>query len=392
MATSPRFNFIGNVQVGKEILLAAIKENYDAVLFAFGASKDRRLDIPGEDLSGVHSARAFVGWYNGLPEYEDLAPDLSSGDTAVVIGNGNVALDVARILLSGVDRLRTTDISENALETLSKSNVKTVHVVGRRGPLQASFTIKELRELITLPNVQFHFKHSNFLPDPTSKLPRAQKRISDLLRKHANSDGTASRAFYLDFMKSPVSFSPAAEDQGKLGAVHLASTAFAENQDVFSHAATVRPDPETPGSSIPVSLAFRSIGYKSEPLTGMDRLGFVFDNRAGIIPNDCGRVLSPQGTPVPGMYCTGWVKSGPTGVIATTMEDAFAAAETIVEDCKGEGQGKKGWEALKETVGHRTVAWQDWLKIDKAEKARGRLVGKEREKFRSVEEMLSVLD
>jgi len=139
VAESPRFNFIGNVALGKDVPLKALKPHYDAILFAYGASEDRRLGVPGEDLNGVYSARAFVGWYNGLPEYEGLSPDLQAGDTAMVIGNGNVALDIARVLLSDVDTLRKTDISEQAVEALLKSRIKHVNVVGRRGPMQVSF-------------------------------------------------------------------------------------------------------------------------------------------------------------------------------------------------------------------------------------------------------------
>lgn len=136
VAASPRFNFIGNVTIGKDVSLRSMKPHYDALLFAYGASQDKTLGIPGEHLKGIYSARAFVGWYNGLPEYDDLDPDLSSGDNAVVIGNGNVALDIARILLSNVDALRETDISEKALESLSRSRIRNVHVCGRRGPMQ----------------------------------------------------------------------------------------------------------------------------------------------------------------------------------------------------------------------------------------------------------------
>jgi len=143
VAESPRFNFIGNVALGKDVPLKALRPHYDAILFAYGASEDRRLDIPGEDLQGIYSARAFVGWYNGLPEYGGLSPDLQAGDTAVVIGNGNVALDIARVLLSDVDTLRKTDISEKAVDALLKSKIKHVNVVGRRGPMQVSFNTSQ---------------------------------------------------------------------------------------------------------------------------------------------------------------------------------------------------------------------------------------------------------
>ena len=379
------------------------------MLFAYGASKDRSLGIPGEDsLKGIYSARAFVGWYNGLPEYEDLDPKLDLGEEAVVIGQGNVALDVARILLSDVDKLKTTDIADKALTTLSKSRVKRVRVVGRRGPMQASFTIKEIRELMTLPSVGFEGIDPSLLPSDPTKLPRAQKRLVQLLSKGSSTPlSSAMKSWSLDFFLSPLSF-----NNTRSSDEHLSSLGFAQNvlqeQNPLDPAARVS---ATDGRvSMPASLAFRSIGYKSESIPGIKDLGVTFDDRKGILPNDpWGRIitLSPNlgnaaAVHIPGMYCAGWVKRGPTGVIASTMDDAFTSAEVIARDWEdktlfldgkvpGSGQMKGGWDALKEEVrtkGLREVSWNEWRSIDKAERTRGKQKGKEREKFGSIREML----
>lgn len=171
--------------MGKDIHLSVLRKHYDAILFAYGASKDRELGIPGESLDGIYSARAFVGWYNGLPEYAHLAPKLDTGRNAVIIGQGNVALDVARILLSPLDYLWRTDITEQALEVLKTSTIERVQIIGRRGPLQASFTIKEIRELMQLPGVGVQPILCHLLPKPEIKLPRAQSRMVQLLSKYS---------------------------------------------------------------------------------------------------------------------------------------------------------------------------------------------------------------
>ena len=377
--------------------LTSLKNHYNAVLFSYGASKDRRLGIPGENVSGVYSARDFVGWYNGLPEHADLAPDLKSSDEAVIIGQGNVALDVARILLTGIDHLKKTDIADQALAILVNSKVKKVSVVGRRGPMQAAFTIREVRELLTLNDVMFDRIDPVLFPAvPTKTLPRTQRRMVELLSKGSTvRDG--SKSWSLDFLLSPTQF----ESQSNT----LSSVSFVKNKysgsDPFNPSATVLPTLET--LSLPTGLAFRSIGYKSETLPGMESLGIHFDEDRGLIPNDgFGRIIkhSPghaDSIQLPGLYCSGWVKRGPAGVIANTMEDAFATATAIIEDWRSGKpflSGRDGWNGMKsspEAKALRSVGWSDWLKIDSVEKERGRMMGKPREKFITVPEMLSVL-
>ncbi len=362
---------------------------------------DRKLGIPGEDqLKGIYSARDFVGWYNGLPAFSNLAPQLDLSDTAVVIGQGNVALDVARILLKDVDSLRTTDMTDQALATLAKSKVKRVRVVGRRGPMQVSFTIKEVRELMKLPSVAFEPIDQNLIPPDIPSLPRTAKRLTKLLMEGSMCDmAHAEKSWALDFLLSPIQFLSA--DGTILSQIEFARTKLV-GSDPFESTASVEISADH--HSIPTSLAFRSIGYQSEALPGMSGLGIHFDTKRGIITNDYyGRLLSPThevhvGRPLPGMYCAGWVKRGPAGVIANTMEDSFATAEAIIADWNDKAPflgGGNGWETLEGEIavkGARTVSWEDWLRIDAAEKARGKAVGKERVKFTHPHEMLNILD
>ncbi|ODH38245.1 hypothetical protein ACO22_02466 [Paracoccidioides brasiliensis] len=432
VATSPRFKFIGNIDLGVDIPLRTLKPHYDAILFAYGASKDKVLGIPGEkSIRGIYSARAFVGWYNGLPEYRDLAPALTLGEDAVIIGQGNVAMDVARVLLTDIDVLRKTDMVEYALENLARSKIKRVRVVGRRGPMQAAFTIKEVREILQLPSVSFEpIPKYLFPPESTIKsLPRVQKRITQLLAKGSTTDPQeASKSWSLDFLLSPHSFhsSPSNPDI-------LSYMKFSRNQldpaDPFSPTAKVTPILQDDGHvahvDIAASTCFRSIGYQSLPLPGFEDLNIQFNYSRGIIPNDGqGRVITSSSpsengttqlstesepTQVPGIYCAGWVKRGPTGVIASTMTDAFATADAIAADWASHIAGSHGhaflnsseggstgvgWEGVRpeaKQLGLHPTSWEDWEKIDRAEVERGKAAGKVREKFGRVEDMLEVL-
>ncbi|KAH8804773.1 NADPH-adrenodoxin reductase Arh1 [Xylogone sp. PMI_703] len=410
VAASPSFRFIGNVEIGGDygsLPLKSLIPHYDAILFSYGASKDRTLDIPGEDLKGVFSARAFVGWYNGLPEYADLEPDLTQSEEAVVIGQGNVALDVARILLKDPESLRSSDITETAIQALKRSKVKRVRVVGRRGPLQAAFTIKEVRELMKLPSVGFYPVDKSLIPADITKLPRAQRRIMEVLTKGSTTlPSSTERSWSLDFCLSPIAFNLDVNSPDRLGSIKFEKTTLVP--DPFDLSAKASKTGEL--TEFKSSLAFRSIGYKSEALQGFSDLGIPFNSSLGVIPNDgMGRVMHERARSddssnhVPGLYCAGWVKRGPTGVIASTMQDAFSTADAIVEDWNSHAlflNGQLGTSGLDSNEilaearkrGCRPVSWNDWQKIDRAEKERGKRSGKEREKFRTIPEMLSVID
>ncbi|KAL1992802.1 hypothetical protein VTN49DRAFT_3558 [Thermomyces lanuginosus] len=432
VANSPRFNFIGNVAVGSQLPLTALKPHYDAILFSYGAAEDRELGIPGEHgMRNVLSARAFVGWYNGLPEYRDLPVDLEAGDTAVIVGQGNVALDVARILLMDVDALRQTDIAEYALEALAKSRIKRVRVVGRRGPMQAAFTIKEIRELLQLPSVSFDPIPKDLFPpeDVIASLPRPDKRLVQLLAKGSTTKPSeATKSWSLDFLLSPHSLHASPQQPDKLSHAIFRrneldpSRPFARDASVHEH---LLPNGQPDEVTVQCGNFFRSIGYKSLALPGFEDLGIKFDSRRGIIPHDgFGRITSSEfpaeecTTPLddsvishlPGLYCAGWVKRGPTGVIASTMMDAFATADSIAADWESQksstgdrqipflnsstgGSTGLGWDGVREEAlrrGLRPTSWQDWERIDAAEREIGKQKGKLREKFGRVEEMLEV--
>ncbi|KAK4238634.1 hypothetical protein C8A03DRAFT_14920 [Achaetomium macrosporum] len=420
VASSPNFTFIGNVSVGTKtdhpdggtIPLASILRHYNAVVFSYGAAKDRHLGIPGETLQGVYSAREFVGWYNGLPEHADLAPDLTQGEEAVIIGQGNVALDIARMLLEDVDVLRKSDIAEHAIEMLSRSKIKSVHIVGRRGPMQAAFTIKEIRELMRLPSVAFHPIDASLIPDDVKSLPRAPRRLMDILLKGSPtpiSSPSAKKSWSLDFLLAPTEFLPSATNRSRLASTQFERTSLSSAFDPKAYAL-----PTGATVQLPSSVAFRSIGYQSEPLPEFASLGVPFNERWGVISNDGrGRVQHEERTrgaamemgTFPGLYCAGWVKRGPTGVIASTMEDAFATADAIAEDWgraevkflneEGGEEEVGGWEEVRRETGvdkARVVDWEGWRRIDAAERERGRKVGKEREKFTRTADMLAVLE
>ncbi|KAK6719081.1 hypothetical protein SNK05_002216 [Fusarium graminearum] len=418
IASQPNFSFVGNVSIGLPghssehctIELQNLMRHYDAVLFAYGASEDKKLGIPGEStLSNIHSAREVVGWYNGLPGCSGLNIDLTQAEEAVVIGQGNVALDVARMLLEDVDVLRKTDITEKALEALSRSRIKRVHVVGRRGPMQASFTIKEVRELMNLKEVAFLPLNRSLIPENIKTLPRASKRLMEVLVKGSPAPhDVVSKTWSLHSCLSPKHFLGNQNDPSKVASTEFDITELASPFDPKS---AVKATGKT--ALLPSDVVFRSVGYKSIALPGFSEIGIQFDDRRGIVDNDgLGRVTrmvsdahagGAHNEKVPGVYCAGWVKNGPTGVIASTMQDAFTTGDAIVHDWLSGGQflntsgngNVTGWEGLRQDAGPttcRAVEWDDWRKIDRAERERGQKIGKEREKFTRTEDMLAVLD
>lgn len=388
-----------------------MRPHYDAILLAYGASKDRELGLPGERGDrAIYSARAFVGWYNGLPEYRDLDPDLTTGEDAVIIGQGNVALDVARVLLTDVDALRKTDMTDYALSTLSSSRIKNVRIVGRRGPIQAAFTIKEIRELMQLPVLNKTSPSS--IPEDVSSLPRATKRLLQLLQRGQISkipeDVQQPKSWSLDFLLSPHSLHYDTKDPNRLTHVRFTHNKLKDPLSPESGLETQPECKEPEFVDLKCNTLFRSIGYKSETIPGLKDLGVEFDNKKGIIPNDAsGRVLGKDGSGkevrLPGLYAAGWVKRGPTGVIASTMTDAFVTAEAMIADWNEPGRPlddvastKAGWEGVQSEAQNagihlKPVTWIDWLKIDRAERERGTALGKPREKFGRVQEMLQAI-
>ncbi|XP_025902636.1 NADPH:adrenodoxin oxidoreductase, mitochondrial [Nothoprocta perdicaria] len=388
-ARSERCSYYGNVAVGKDVTVGELQQAYHAVVLSYGAEDNRVLGIPGENLAGVHSARAFVGWYNGLPENQHLKPDLSC-ETALVLGHGNVALDVARILLSPLDLLRRTDITASSLAALACSKVKRVWLVGRRGPLQVAFTIKELREMINLPGARPVLDPADFtgLGNAVKDAPRPRKRLTELMIKTAlekpaeKTEAAAAREWGLRFQRSPQEVLPTADGTRARG-VRMALTRLEGSGD------SAKAVPTGEVEELECGLVLSSIGYRSLPLEP----ALPFDPQHGVIPNSSGRVLG-----APGLYCSGWVKRGPTGVIITTMNDSFDTAQSVLEDLQAgvldvsaprEGFGAVG--SILRSRGVRPVSFSDWEKIDAVEVARGKAAGKPREKIVDPEEMLQVI-
>ncbi|KAG0081685.1 NADPH-adrenodoxin reductase [Linnemannia elongata] len=403
VAENPNFTFIGNTSVGTYVTPASkkadleisdLRPHYDAILLAYGAHEDRLLGVPNEQsLKGVMAARSFVGFYNGLPEEQDLEVDLSKAETAVVIGQGNVALDVARILLTPLEELKKTDLTERMIKILEKSRVKHVHVVGRRGPLEVAFTAKELREMLQLPDTTFHMDQgllASEMERAGKTLDRPRKRLMGLLEKGIKeSKPDQPKSWSLQFLRSPLGFSGDSDNQ--LKAIELGINRL--EGESSNRKAVATGEKET----LACDLAFRSIGYKSVGIQGIP-----FDERKGVVPNLDGKVVDAEQNIVPGFYASGWLKRGPIGVIATTMADAYQTADTMISDftsgkamLNNDTSSKEGGKPLLELLkskGHKTVSYKDWKKIEQKECELGAKVGKPREKFLTVEEMLKVLD
>ncbi|XP_017472894.1 PREDICTED: NADPH:adrenodoxin oxidoreductase, mitochondrial isoform X2 [Rhagoletis zephyria] len=373
-AEHKNFNFWGNVALGKDVSLQNLRERYHAVLLTYGADQDRQLNIPNEDQPNVLSARKFVEWYNGLPGAQHLNPILG-GQTVTILGQGNVAVDVARMLLSPLDVLRV-DTTEYALETLSRSKVEQVYLVGRRGPLQAAFTIKELREMLKLPNVQTLWRPDDFtdVPAQIPNLQRPRKRLTELMLKSLSeqSASTSNKKQFLPiFLRAPKFI--------KDNKIELTVTKLQNDIAV----------PTNRSEHLQADLLLRSIGYKSTCVDG----GICFDKRSGCVYNEYGRVLKDAASKTvdKGLYVAGWLGTGPTGVILTTMNGAFSVAKTICDDIlSNEVDTSKAKLGLEAKQFKRLVTWSHWERIDQAEMQAGQKLCKPREKFVDVEEMLKV--
>ncbi|XP_029312998.1 NADPH:adrenodoxin oxidoreductase, mitochondrial isoform X1 [Cottoperca gobio] len=388
-AKHSRCSFFGNVNVGKDVSVAELQEAYHAVVLSYGAEGNRSMGVPGEDLAGVYAAKDFVGWYNGLPSCRELSPDLSC-ETAVILGQGNVALDVARVLLSPIDFLKNTDISQPALEALAGSQVRRVLVVGRRGPTQVACTIKEFREMVKLPNTRPEMMAADFegVTEAVKDLPRPRKRLTELMLKTAletpgekeqERRDEASHIWGFRFFRSPVEILADPENSRTAG-IRLAVNRLEGSGEGARAVLTGEVEDVTCG------LVISSIGYKSLPIDP----SVPFDSRKAIVPNNMGRIQQAAG-----LYCSGWLKTGPTGVIATTMNNSFDTARSVVEDmdsgtldASSAKPGSQSISALLEKRGVMPVTFSDWEKIDSVETRRGEASGKPREKLLTVEEML----
>ena len=390
IAAHPEFRFYGNVEMGRDLTHADLSAYYHAIIYAVGARTDRRMGIPREHLPGSHSATEFVGWYNAHPDFRSLGFDLSAGSAAVV-GNGNVAMDLARILASPREVLAQTDIAAHALRALGENGIGEIHVLGRRGPAQAAFTNKELKELGELPGVDVVVDPADVELDPLSRAEvertpnRTRDRNLDLLRAFSERPLTgAPRRIVLHFLVSPVEI---------IGTERVDGLAVVHNELYESEDGSIRPCPTDRVTTLPLGLVFRAIGYQGVPLPGIP-----FDAMRGVIPNDRGRIIDPvAGRPVEGEYVVGWIKRGPQGIIGTNKPDSQETVDMLLADLAAGNLHKlevPPRAVLERLLGERRrdfVSYEDWQLIDLLEQERGRASGAPRVKFSKIEEMLHAL-
>ncbi len=369
-ALDPAVRYFGNVEVGRDVSMDELRTLYDAVVIAVGSPVDRKLGIPGEDKAGVYGAAAFVGWYNGHPDFRDLNPDLNTTG-AVIVGNGNVAIDCARVLAKTAEEMATTDLTEYASAAIQASPLRDIYMCGRRGPVEAKFTNVELREMGELANCA-PVVDPEQIPDSVSgDMPDRDRRLRErnLETLHGFSDvSTAgkSKSMHFMFFTNPVEILGG----DRVEAVRVERTAVEDGRAVGTGEFF----------EIPCGLVIAAIGYYGEPFPGIP-----FDEKAGVAIHKDGRIGD-------GVYAVGWIKRGPTGVIGTNKHDGDLAAEQIIADLSDGGkEGRDGLQRLLEERNIRWISYEDWKKIDATEIANA-TPDAPRRKFCTVEEMLAVVD
>ncbi len=399
-AANPRFRYFGNVTFGEHVSREDLLAHYHAIVYATGSPSDRPLGIAGEELPGSHAATEFVGWYNGHPDHTELEFDLLSAERAVVVGNGNVALDVARMLVLAPEELEPTDTADHALEVLAASRVREIVILGRRGPAQAAFTNPELLELGELADADVIVEEAELeqalaVADPEAEEDITCRRNVEILRDYAARPAKGHRKrIVLRFLLSPGAF--LADEHGRLGAIELV-----RNELVWAPSGGLRASATDERETLPAGLAFRAIGYRGIPLPGVP-----FDERSATIPNDGGRVLDGDTrAAVPGEYVVGWIKRGPSGVIGTNKKDAQETVDAILADLAPSSNGTASAagnadthvpenpdaaavEALLRSRQPERVTYSGWEAIDRRERALGEPAGRPRVKLTSIEELL----
>lgn len=402
LARREELHFFGNVLIGRDLALDELRRCYDQIVIAAGNESHRRMEIPGEDLAGVYSATTFVGWYNGHPDYRGREFPLATAKRVAVVGNGNVAMDVTRVLAKRAERLAATDIAGYALEALASSAVDEIEVLGRRGPAEAAFTAKEVKEIGSLEDADLVVAASDAELDPESTrwlaekgTPGARRNVEYLQEKSREQPRGLPRRIHFRFLISPVEF---LGENGVLQAIRLE-----RNELYLDDHGTPRPRGTGETWIEPFQIAFTAVGYRGLPIEGCP-----FDARAGIVPNVGGRTTGADGRPLPGLYAVGWAKRGPTGLIGDNVADAEETARHMLEDLArgaaadqaqeqpsapsaANGGGRAAIERLLRERGVRWVSFEDWTKLDALEVAAGKQRGKIREKFSSIEEMLAAL-
>ncbi len=383
IAARPGFRFLGNVEVGRDVLHDELASRYEAVLYASGAQTDRRLGIPGEDLPGSWAATELVAWYNGHPDYQELAFDLSV-ERAVVVGNGNVALDVARMLALTREELTPTDTTDAAIEAIAGAGIREIVVLGRRGPVQASWTSTELHEMGELAGADVVVDPAELELDAASEAELAaasnivQRNVEILRGFGSRVPSGKPRTVRLRFRASPVAI---------LGEERVEGVEIVHNRLEAGERGRVRAVPTDEREVIPCGIVFRSVGYH-----GVEIPGVPFDLASGTIPNTDGRVLDEGGAPIPGLYCAGWIKRGPTGVIGTNKKDATETVDLLLEDARAGRLPKPDGAEIDDLLAERgieVVTYAGWEAIDGVERARGEPQGRPRVKLTSWNELLA---
>ncbi|MSO46908.1 MAG: NADP oxidoreductase [Thermoleophilia bacterium] len=386
IAAKPGFRMFGNIEIGRDISHTQLLEHYDAIIYAYGAQTDRRMDIPGEDLVGSIPATAFVAWYNGHPDFYNLDPDLQV-DRAVVIGNGNVAVDVARMLVLAPEELAPTDTGDHAIEQFAKSTINDVVIAGRRGPLQAAYTNPELLELGELQIADVIIDPAEAALDALSQADFAeasqpdQRNVETVLAYAQRSRTTKPRTVTMRYLLSPLEI----RGDGRVEEIVMVRNRLERTDD-----GSIRSVATDQTETIPCGLVLRSVGYRGLPVEGVS-----FDEKRCVIPHAEGRALDAAGQPVPGVYCTGWIKRGPSGVIGTNKKDAFETAGALLEDLAA---GRlhdplsptiKAIDALVSDHRPEAIEYGHWQSIDAHERALGDPHGRPRIKLCSWDELLA---
>jgi ferredoxin--NADP+ reductase len=376
IAAKPGFRFFGNVEVGRDLTHADLTRLYDAVIYAFGAQSDRRLGIPGEDLPGSWSATEFVAWYNGHPDYQDLPFDLNV-DRAVVIGNGNVALDVARMLALTSEELAPTDTTDPAIEAIGSSTVREIVVVGRRGPAQASWTTQELKEMGELAGADVEIDPAE-LEGAVGEDTNTERNL-EVLRGFACRQRTGKPVLIrFLFFRSPV----ALHGEERVESIELVRNRLKEQEGRLVAVPTEEHE------TLECGLVFRSVGYRGLPLPDLP-----FDERRGTLRNEAGRIAGEAAA-----YCAGWIKRGPTGIIGTNKKDAAETVAALLHDVEQgrlahrEDVSPETVEALLLERGVSPVVYAGWTSIDERERTAGEKLGRPRVKLRTWDDLLEAAE
>ncbi len=385
IAAKPGFRLFGNVEIGRDISHVQLMEHYDAVIYAYGAQADRRMGIPGEDLPGSVPASAFVAWYNGHPDFYDLDPNLQV-DRAVVIGNGNVAVDVARMLVLAPEELAPTDTGDHAIKYFAASTIRDVVIAGRRGPLQSAYTNPELLELGELQVADVVVDPAEAALDAHSQVDFAtaslaeQRNVKTLLEYAQRSRTDKPRSVTLRYLLSPLEIR---------GDGQVEEVLMVRNRLERSHDGTIRAVATEETETIACGLVLRSVGYRGLPVDGVP-----FDDKRCVIPHAEGRALDAEGQPVTGVYCTGWIKRGPNGVIGTNKKDGAETANALLADLAAGRLNEppsptlEAAEALVADHRPEAIEYAHWESIDAHERDRGEPHGRPRIKLCSWDELL----